>query len=78
MEKQISAVDWLIDQITLKKLGDNSLFLIPIIIGDLIEQAKELEKQQIIDFSTDCIDSVDCFFDVEKHYNKTFGNETND
>ncbi len=47
MEKQLTAVEWLLEKITLKKL-DNEIYLYPTITNQEIEQAKEIEKQQII------------------------------
>jgi hypothetical protein len=39
-----TAVEWLVEQITLPELGDN-----PQWVQDAIEQAKEMEKQRMID-----------------------------
>jgi hypothetical protein len=57
-----TAVEWLINQV------EDFCFLIPV---DIIEEAKEMEKQQIIDaYKSDrypCSDD-----DAEEYYNETF------
>jgi len=40
-----------------------------------IEQAKEMEKEQMINFAKDCMHKDDCFFIVEQYYNETFKSE---
>ena len=39
------------------------------------EQAKEMEKEQKIEFAKNCLQENDCFFDIEKYYNETFKSE---
>jgi len=41
----------------------------------LIQQAKEMEKENTIDFAETCLQNNSCFFDIEEHYNKTFKSE---
>jgi len=57
-----TAVEWLINQV------EDFCFLIPV---DIIEEAKEMEKQQIIDaYKSDrypCSDD-----DAEQYYNETY------
>ena len=42
----ISAVDWLVNEITLMKVDSNSLFLNPNEIKGLVQKAKEIEENQ--------------------------------
>ena len=74
MKKQ-TAVEWLIEQIfqhnNLVK-GDGWFYVKP----DIIEQAKEMEKQQIIDAFVECWkenmpDGYECKQSVEQYYNET-------
>ena len=39
------------------------------------EKAKEMEKEQKIEFAKNCLQENDCFFDIEKYYNQTFKSE---
>jgi hypothetical protein len=55
VDKQKTAVEWLINEITLKKLGDNKLFLNPMVLGNIVEQALEMEKQQFINLHIECM-----------------------
>lgn len=50
MEK--TAIEYLLEKITLKKF-DNKTFLTPTITNEIIQAAKEMEKQQIIDAHID-------------------------
>ena len=59
------AIEWLYDQI--ENEGK--------CIYEVIEQAKQLEKEQIIEFAKDCMHKDDCFFIVEQYYNETFKSE---
>jgi hypothetical protein len=67
--KQISAVEWLVQE-----LHDNGYFHegVP---EDIVKKAKEMEKEQIIEFAKDCIHKDDCFFIVEQYYKETFKSE---
>ena len=42
---------------------------------DAYIQAKEMEKENTIDFAETCLQNNSCFFDIEEHYNKTFKSE---
>ena len=64
-EKQQSAVEWLVQQLRNGKEFND----------ELIQQAKEMEKEQIIEFAKDCIHKDDCFFIVEQYYKETFKSE---
>jgi hypothetical protein len=59
----MTAVEWLIDELT-----DNGIEYLDLAY-EIIEQAKEMEKQQIID-------AKDCWFederDGEQYYNETY------
>ena len=79
--KQETAVEWLIEQIesckiTIHNDGDRKK-LISLVNENLIQQAKEMEKQQIIDaYKEGCFDSIlDESTDLsraEQYYNNTF------
>lgn len=74
----MTAVEWMVEK--LFKPMDNP----PIEnVSDIIQQSKELEKQQIIDFTNDFIDKhtfgdydgiVQKNKSVEEYYNETFNN----
>jgi len=67
--KKQTAVDWLAEQIDNKDMGE-----IPMWIYDFIEQAKEMEKQQIIDFANNYGFDV-CGYDYERaeqYYKETY------
>jgi hypothetical protein len=57
-----TAVEWLIDQV------EDYIGLIPV---DIIEQAKEMEKQQIID-AVDGFPLHNRHLDGEQYYNETY------
>jgi len=65
MEKQQTAVEWLQDNI-MSNMTFTEIF-------DLIEQAKEMEKEQIIEAWEDGQDSFSSRT-AEKYYNETFKN----
>jgi hypothetical protein len=60
-----TAVEWLIDELT-----DNGIDLY--LAYEIIEQAKELEKQQIIDAYIEGYSSNLNAGDSEKYYNETY------
>ena len=67
--KKQTAVEWLAEQIDNKDMGE-----IPMWIYDFIEQAKEIEKQQIIDFANNYGFDV-CGYDYERaeqYYKETY------
>lgn len=72
-----TAVEWLLEQIfkhnNLVK-GDGWFYVKP----DIIEQAKEMEKQQIIDAFVECWkenmpDGYECKQSAEQYYQETYG-----
>jgi len=70
--KKQTAVDWLVEQIDNKDMGE-----IPMWIYDFIEQAKEMDKQQIIEtWNTRAkIDGIITFTDnrtAEQYYKETY------
>jgi len=67
MEKQ-TAVEWLAIQLweEMNMQGDGAIF------NKLLEQAKEMEKQEIIDAWDDGHDSFSTR-NAEQYYNETFG-----
>ena len=58
--KKQTAVEWLVEQIDNKDMGE-----IPMWIYDFIEQSKEMERQQIIDFANNYGFDV-CGYDYER------------
>jgi len=60
-----TAVEWLVE-----KLAKNG-----ILHSSDIAKAKEMEKQQKIEFAKNCLHENDCFFVVEQYYNETFKSE---
>jgi hypothetical protein len=44
-------------------------------LWEVYQQAKEMEKENTIDFAETCLQNNSCFFDIEEHYNKTFKSE---
>jgi len=70
--KQQTAVEWLVET-----LEDNSINLD--LASEIIEQAKELEKQQIIDAHLDGQSLVSCKDEyAEQYYNETFKSKLNE
>jgi len=80
MNKQQTAVEWLVEQFenhraTFFKLNDKEERVITLTGRDVIEQAKEMEKQQIMDAH---IESGARLEDIsiesaEQYYNETYG-----
>jgi len=69
--KKQTSVEWLVEQIDNKDMGE-----IPMWIYDFIEQAKEMERQQIIDFANNYGFDV-CGYDydrAEQYYKETYEN----
>jgi hypothetical protein len=68
MENKQTAVEWLVEQLPLIQQEG---------LRDIIEQAKEMEKQQIIDSNEDAsTNELGEFLTGEQYYNKEYGNET--
>jgi hypothetical protein len=72
-----TAVEWLVEQITLPEYGDN-----PQWVQDAIQQAKEMEKEQIINTYRDGrsdqqSEKPSRFYNrmAEQYYNETFKSE---
>ena len=63
-----TAVEWLANDLKQNHGIDLTLY-------SEFEQAKEMEKEQMIEFAKDCIHKDDCFFIVEQYYNETFKSE---
>lgn len=67
--KKLTAIEWLIDQVE-DYLGD--------IPTEFIEQAKEMEKEQMVEFTKDWYNSywqTHPMKSPEKFYNETFKNK---
>jgi hypothetical protein len=69
-----TAVDWLIER--LNKLG-----FAQVVTDEEIKQAKEIEKEQSIDFARLCLnkakdlDVLTVFINVQQYYNETYVDE---
>jgi len=75
MSKQ-TAVEWLEQQLNEKRLKHR----FPLMNSEpLFEQAKQMEKEQKIDFSKRCLDKAldtdirTAYLKVEQHYGETYG-----
>jgi len=68
-----TAVEWLADELTLPEYGDN-----PQWVQDAIEQAKEMEKEQIIDAYETELYQYKTEISGEQYYNETFKTKQND
>jgi len=73
----MTTVEWLVEQITLPEYGDN-----PQWVQDAIQQAKEMEKEQIINTYRDGrsdqqSEKPSRFYNrmAEQYYNETFKSE---
>jgi hypothetical protein len=68
MDNKQTAVEWLYSQITFNGLDDPD--------GQVLEQAKQMEKEQIKDAFTDgCIGELyelNAYYTSEKYYNETY------
>ena len=68
MKKQ-TAIEWLIDELDYETISKFNFKL---------EKAKEMEKEQSLDFAKHCLDKAKdldvrtAFFNVEQYYNETF------
>jgi hypothetical protein len=76
MSKQQTAVDWLIEQ--LQKTRDwqrviNEVNQSGSSVRDVIKEAKEMEKDQMIDFAYDFSDELIRRGDLINAYNETYG-----
>ena len=68
-----TAVQWL--QQTLECFGNkHELQMSWDTLNDLVEQAKEMEKEQVIKFTNDYLDD-DADLSAEEYYNETFKSE---
>jgi hypothetical protein len=72
----MTAVEWLQEQLK-KRVDFNPLDKNSYLnnVEKLFQQAKEMEKQQMIDFGNNCIMENSCVFDIEQYYNETFKSE---
>jgi uncharacterized protein (DUF2342 family) len=71
-----TAVEWLVEQ--LFKTNNNTNDVKKIDSKSIIEQAKEIEKQQIIQSNRDGVDMIvneKHFITGEQYYNETFKNK---
>jgi len=68
----MTAIEWLINEFELYYNGESELFYYQI-----IEKAKEVEKEQIIDAFVECWkanmpDGFECKLSAKQYYNETF------
>jgi hypothetical protein len=78
--KQQTAVEWLVEQFenhraTFFKLNDKEERVITLAGRDVVEQAKKMEKEQMIDAASDhCYPTCEMArTDAEQYYNETYG-----
>ena len=74
-----TAVEWLIEELRGAHVKGDFIFN-GVITSELIEQAKEMEKEQIKDAFVECWksnvpDGIECKLDAEQYYNETFKSE---
>lgn len=76
--KNQTAVEFLLDKITLKKI-DEGIYTYPTITVEEMEQFKEIEKQQIMDAYVDSTSQFSVYSRIdypktaEQYYNETYG-----
>ena len=74
----MTAVEFIAQE--LSKQIDNNLFM-EVTFNKLLEQAKEMEKEQMIEFARHCLDKakdldiLTSFMNVEQYYRETFKSE---
>ena len=73
MEKKQTAVEWLVEQIE----KDENVRLRGLNIRNLLEQAKKMEKEQIID-AYEQGDKYKLNFSGEQYHNETYGGQDED
>jgi hypothetical protein len=66
----MTAVEWLAEELTLPEYGNNPQWVLQV-----IQQAKEMEKQQIMDAFDECGNYQDNYSDSEHYYRSTFNRE---
>jgi hypothetical protein len=82
-DKKQTAVEWLIEKISYST-SDGTIISHHFIINKLIEQAKEIEKKQIIEAHGDKLKkskdagNYEYWFTGKDYYNKTFKNTENE
>lgn len=80
MSKEMTAVEWLLEQIRNNKLTfyneRDKTVPITLVGNDIVEQAKELEKWQIIDAWCDgAMPDKDNKLFAEQYYNEIYGSD---
>lgn len=76
-----SSIEWLVDQ--MKQRESQGITLSMYELQMFAEQAKEMHKKELVDFSRECLnkakdtDILTSFMNVEHHYKNTYENETN-
>lgn len=82
MKTKQTSIEWLIEQIenhraTFFKLNEKEERIITIAGKDIVEQAKEMEKERMIEFAFNALkiadDTMNGYVDVDKLYNETYG-----
>jgi hypothetical protein len=77
-----TSIEWLVDQLKKYDLSrDNILIVIPLFIWkEKVEKAKEMEKEQIIDFTRKAVRKIldedrQNPFNLEQYYNENYKSE---
>jgi hypothetical protein len=78
-ETKQTAVEWLIDQMFKQGYFDGNKPLTFTNLDHLQQQAKEMEKERMIQFAKQCLDKAldldvrTAYLQVENYYNETYG-----
>lgn len=67
-------VEWFVRQMFLQGyLNDSPMTAVN--INHFVRQAKEMEKEQTIEFAKNCLNKNDFLFEIEQYYDETFKSE---
>ena len=75
--KNQTAVEFLLDKITLKKI-DEGIYTYPIITVEEMEQFKEMQKQQIMDAYNEGLYNWDSEQTAQQYYTQTYGGQNHE
>ncbi len=68
MDKQQTAVEWLFNEITLQYVAKGNLSFMDIV--NMSQQAKEMEKEGMIDFAWECQEMFK--HEIKEHFEEKF------